>query len=92
VTWRVLTAYLDTSVLRGEKQAYLLAFRDGCKAIRSSLHAEEIGRFEPAIRQAESYLADGDHAGHPGLAVFASGEADYFFAMPLPRRPTDEVA
>jgi Bacterial archaeo-eukaryotic release factor family 10 len=92
VTWRVLTAYLDTSALRAEKQAYLLAFRNGCKAIRPSLQAEEVNRFERAIGQAEGYLADGDHAGPPGIVLFASGGEDYFFAMPLPRRPTDEIA
>ena len=92
VTWRVHTAYLDTSAERAEKPAHLLAFRDLCKAIRPSLQANEVSRFERAIRQAEDYLVNGVQAGHPGLALFASGGDDYFFAMPLPRRPTDEIA
>ena len=82
MTWRVLAAYLDTSALPAEKQAYLLVFRDGCKAINVSLQADEVRRFERAIRQAEGYLANGVRAGHPGLALFASGGEDYFFAMP----------
>jgi hypothetical protein len=91
-TWRVLTAYLDTSPLRADRRAHLLAFRDGCKAIRPSLQAADVDRFEQAVRQAEEYLTRSSPAGPPGLALFASGEGDYFFAMPLPRRPAEEVA
>lgn len=91
-TGRVLSAYLDTSPVRTDKQAYLIAFRDGCKTIRADLDAREQAAFEQAVRQAERTLASTILAGHAGLAVFTSGANDYNFAVPLPRRVTDEVA
>lgn len=91
MTGRVLTAYLDTSPPRAEKSAYLLAFRDGCKAIRAALDVGELDRFERAVEQAERFLTSQLEAGRPGLALFASGTDDYFFAVPLPHRPANEV-
>lgn len=91
-TGRVLSAYLDTSPVRSNRNAYLLAFRDCCKEIRAGLDAEELKRFEPAVSQAEAFLAGALPSAKPGLALFASGADTYFFAVPLPRRVGDEAA
>ncbi|MFN8634286.1 MAG: hypothetical protein U0893_10560 [Chloroflexota bacterium] len=92
VSRRVLTAYVDTSSMRSDRQAYVLALRDGCKRIRASLGEEERDRFERSVRQTEAYVVGTDRRGPPGLAVFASGGDDYFYAVPLPRRPDEEVS
>jgi peptide chain release factor subunit 1 len=84
--------YLDTSPRRIAGQAYLLAYRDACRAIRACLSDLERTTFEAAVVQAERYLSGSFVPTAPGLALFASGEADYFFALPLPRRPADDVA
>jgi peptide chain release factor subunit 1 len=88
----VLSVYLDTSPGRIAGQAHLLAYRDACKAIRASLPDAERTAFEAAAAQAEGYLSGSFAPTAPGLALFASGQADYFFALPLPRRPVDDLA
>lgn len=91
-TSRVLSAYLETSRRRADNTAYLLAFRDAYKTIRAELEPGERDHFERAVKQAERYLSATGNSGQPGLALFASGADDYFFALPLPRQPAEEVA
>ncbi len=88
---RVLSVYLDTSPRRIEGRAYLLAFRDGCRAMRASLPVGEADAFEAAVSQAERFLADEWVPSHRGLALFASGAPDYFTAVPLPVAPAEDV-
>jgi peptide subunit release factor 1 (eRF1) len=87
---RVLSVYLDTSPGRIAGQAYLLAYRDACKALRETLPTGERDAFEAAAAQAERHLTQ-LVPGRPGLALFASGSPDYLFAAPLPTRPVEEI-
>jgi peptide subunit release factor 1 (eRF1) len=69
----------------------LLAFRDLCKAVRLSLPTVEHERFEAAVAQIEAYLSADFAPPRPGLAVFAAGRPEYFYATPLPTRPAEEL-
>ncbi len=88
---RVLSAFLDTSPRRVAGAAYLLAFRDGCKTVRANLPPAEHDRFEAAVAQAEQALRCDIRLAHPGLALFASGAPDYFYTLPLPKSPAEDV-
>ncbi len=88
---RVLSVYLDISPDRSAGRAYLLAYRARIKGLRALLPVGEHGRFEAAAEQVERYLAEQLVPHHPGVAVFASGEPSYFFAVPVPTRPFDTV-
>lgn len=88
---KVLSTYLDTSPARTFGQAYLLTYRDLCKTLRSRLPAEERESFELAAAQAERFLVDDFVPRHPGLVLFASGGPGYFYAVPLPRRPAEQM-
>jgi peptide chain release factor subunit 1 len=87
---RVLSLYLDT-VEHASQPTCLLAFRDYCKALRASLPAAEHEPFEAAVAQIETYLRDDFAPPRPGLAVFAGGRPEYFYATPLPLRPSEEL-
>ena len=87
----VLTAYLDTSPERMRGQGALISFIDACKAIRPSVAPTEREAFEQATAQAEGYLRTQVGPSHPGLALFASGQASYFYAVPLPYRPLEST-
>jgi len=87
----ILSVYLDTGPGRTDGPAYLFAFRDGCKALRLGVSASEREVLESAIAQAEQYLTSQFTPGKPGLALFASGQADYLRAVDLPAAPGDEV-
>ena len=50
-----------------------------------------IARFDAAVAQAEAVLTRAFSPGHPGLAIFASGDEAYVFAVPLPKRPPEVV-
>jgi peptide subunit release factor 1 (eRF1) len=86
----VLSVYLNVSPTDAGP-AYLLHFRNCCKAIRAELPAAERDRFEVAVRQAERYLTEQSVPSGPGLALFASGEADYFYELALPMRPIEDA-
>jgi peptide chain release factor subunit 1 len=88
----VLSVYLDAGANRSPGQAYLLAFRDGCKALRSTLAPSERDVFEVAAARAERYLLQFVVPGKPGIALFSSAQEDYFYALPLSRAPTDDVS
>lgn len=90
-TERVLSVYLDTAPPRVAGEAYLLAYRDACKALRKTLPEFERAAFEAAATQAEQFLTSEFLPGHPGLAFFASGRPEYRFAAPLPERPQDAI-
>ena len=90
----VLSVYLDTSVHRIKGQAYRLAFREPGRTIRSDLETAprpEQKAFEEAAERATQYLANEFVPSNPGLALFASADPDYFFAVPLPQQPADIV-
>ncbi|TAK35789.1 MAG: hypothetical protein EPO21_05045 [Chloroflexota bacterium] len=89
----VLSIYLDTSVHRIEGRAYVLSFREGCKAVESALASADRDQrkaFEAAMGQAEQYVDQLFVPRYPGLALFASGRPEYFFAVPLPQRPAED--
>lgn len=88
---RVLSVLLATTPDRLDNQAYLLAFRAGCQRLRAELPEAEHRQFEAAAAQAEAYLVDRFVPGQSGLALFASGDADYFYRAALPVRPPDRV-
>lgn len=68
----VLSIYLETGPQRMDGPAYLLAYRDGCKALRAALPPDEQAAFAAAATQAEYYLTDAYSPGSPGLALFAA--------------------
>src|SRR5689334_11683576 len=70
---RTLSVYLDTSPARIPGHAYLLTFRDRCRAVRATVAAEDADAFEAARERAERYVVDQFAPGSPGLALFASG-------------------
>lgn len=89
----VLSIYLDTSVERIQGKAYFMHFREGCKALRSTMRSAERARqraFEAAVAQAEDFVTHLLVPRQPGLALFASGRPDYLFAVPLPQRLPEE--
>ena len=87
----VLSAYVDTAPERSIGQAYLLGFRERVKALRAELPDAQHAHFAAAAAQAEDVLARRFSPGHPGLAIFASGDETYVFAAPLPTRPPEFV-
>ena len=87
----VLSVYVDASPERSVGQAYLIAFQDRVKAIRAELPKEQRARFDAAAAQAAAVITRSFSPGHPGLAVFASGDEGYVFAVPLPKRPAEIV-
>lgn len=89
---RVLSVYLDTSPERAARDAFLMAYIDGVKALRASIPADDADRFEAAAAQAERFLRDDFRLGPPGVAVFASGHPEYFYAAPLPVSPAETVS
>ena len=88
---RTLSVYLDTSPPRIRGQAYLLSFRDRCRALRATVAAEDEDAFEVARAQAEHYLVDQFVPRSPGLALFAAGGSDDMVVVPLPAAPADHV-
>jgi peptide chain release factor subunit 1 len=88
----ILSVYLDTTPERIAGEAYLLAFRDGCRALRGTTPEAQSRALEAAIEQAERYLTESSISGRPGLALFASGLDAYFYAAGLPAAPGDELA
>jgi peptide chain release factor subunit 1 len=89
---KVLSVYLDTSPDRQVGQAWLLSYRDRCKALRAQLPSEELEPFERAARQTERFLTNNPTMQPPGLAIFASGFPSYFHVTPLPQRPPEMLA
>jgi peptide chain release factor subunit 1 len=88
----VLSAYLDTSPQRARGRAFVISFVDGCKAARLAVGGAERQHFEASVEQAGRYLSAELSPKSLGLAVFASGRLDYFYAVPLPYRPVDSVS
>jgi hypothetical protein len=87
----VLSAFVDTSLPRSIGHASLIGFRDRIKTIRQDLDDARRPAFEAAVAQAEDVIARSYAPGHPGIAVFASGEPAYLFAVPLPTPPPEAV-
>ncbi len=89
-TGHVLSVFLDTSPDRVRRSAFLVAFRDVSR-VPEDLPASELPVFLAAVEQVRTYLTDTLEPHHSGLAVYASGDPAYFFAVPLPHRPEDEA-
>lgn len=89
---KVMSLYLDTSPIRVEREAYLLAYRDLIKALRQEVPESEQKTLEAAATRAEGFLVNEFSAGHPGLAIFAAAEPEYFYPIPLPRRPLEQMS
>jgi peptide subunit release factor 1 (eRF1) len=89
---KVLSVYLDISPKRIAGQAYLMAYRDLCKDLRAQLPAAERKPFEAAATQAERFLVEEFAPRNKGLAIFASGSPGYFYSVPLPERPSDQMS
>jgi Bacterial archaeo-eukaryotic release factor family 10 len=88
----VLSAYLATTPNRVRGQGYVIAYRTACAGVRSSLPEEQHAAFDTAAARVEQYLTNTLAPVDPGLAVFAAAdEHDYFFAVPLPEPPADQV-
>jgi peptide chain release factor subunit 1 len=90
-TGRVLSVYLDSSPGRIAGHAYLLAYRDAIRALRATLGSSEHTLFETAAAQAEAYVSSAPVAHHHGLAVFASGDESYLYAVGLADAPPERV-
>jgi hypothetical protein len=88
---RVLSIYLDTTPARVQGQGHLIAFVDGCKALRERVPPDEAAAFAAAAAQAERYLRDVFVPHQHGLALFATGRAEPCQAVGLPRRPTEDM-
>ena len=89
---RVLSVYLDTSPNRVSGQGYLISFEEACRNLVADLPDAERKGAQAAIAQANGYLRDRLEPRTPGLALFASGDPDYFFSVPLPRRPHEQAS
>jgi peptide chain release factor subunit 1 len=87
----VLSVYLDTSPDRLAGEGHRIALVDACKATRHTLDGADLDAFEAAVDQVERYLTTEFLPTHPGVAIFSSGHREYFYAVPLPYRPTDTV-
>ena len=83
----VLSAYVDTSPARMDGQAYVLAYRDGVRSIRSGLAVEERSAFEVAAARVERCLIERSMPHARGLAVFSGGMPEETVVVPLPAPP-----
>jgi peptide subunit release factor 1 (eRF1) len=88
----VLSVYLATTPSRVLGQGYLIAYRSACADVRSSLPPAEVDAFDASAARVERYLMESFVPTDAGLAVFAAGEVDYFFTVPLPHPPREQVA
>lgn len=88
----ILSAYVDTSPGRVEGEDFLLAFRDGCKAIRPRLDDQQRAAFQAAASRAEAFLTHQLTPSGPGIALFAAAEPDFFFVGKLPMITFEQVA
>ena len=87
----VLSVYLRAAPGQPAATAVQFAFRDGCKALRTTLPEGERERFEAAAGQIDRYLAGAGRHGHQGLAVFAAGDGRWMQVLPLPAPPTEGI-
>jgi peptide subunit release factor 1 (eRF1) len=87
----VLSAFVDTTPQRSIGQASLIGFRERARAVRAELPRGQRVRFDAAVAQAQEVLEREFSPGHPGVAIYASGDEAYVFAVPLPTRPPEAV-
>lgn len=90
----MLSVVLDTAVSRIPGQTYLLFFRDAVRAVRSELEKQEstdLKRFDDVVEQVDSFLLHQFSPRNPGLALYVSDDPDFFLAVPMPSRPSQEV-
>lgn len=90
----VLSAYLLVPPVQVAGRAYLVTFREQCKQIRTALEQaehDERRTFEAAVARVEEYLTDQFVPGHPGLAVFTTGQTEHLYVVPLPSQPAAQV-
>lgn len=87
----VLSVVLDLSPARWERDAHMLTFRDGCKAIRPHVPEADRKDFERGVARAERFLTAMAPPTHPGIALYVAADPGYFFATMLPDRPRESV-
>jgi peptide subunit release factor 1 (eRF1) len=90
----VLSVFLDTSFRRVPGRDYLVFFRNSTRAVRTELAASESDQlkdFDLAVERVEEFVLHFAPR-HPGLALYASVDPEYFVAVPLPGRPVQDVA
>ena len=68
----VLSAYFATPLRPVAGRAYLVTFREGCKALRESLAPEVLKSFDETVARADRHLAESFVPRLPGLALLAS--------------------
>ena len=90
LTDRILSVYLDTFISRTPRAEYVLAFRDQCKALRPRLPETEREAFELIVKKVEDYISELTPSA-PGLAVIAAAGGEYFYTIPLPQRPNEQI-
>jgi peptide subunit release factor 1 (eRF1) len=81
--------YLETTPSRLQGRAYLLAFRDGCRATRQALADADRNVFEDCVRRVERYLMEDFTVHQPGVALFV--EVGQLMVVRLPEAPADSV-
>lgn len=91
----ILSVYLDTSPARLPTRDYLVALRDGCKAVRAGLPGtEEAGSFllfDRAVAAVERVLAMPGLIESPAMALFAPAGGDEALAAVVPIPTVDRV-
>ena len=62
------------------------------KRAAGQLVATELPGFDPAAARADWFLEHLFVPRHPGLALFAAGDVEFLYAVPLPQPPDEYVA
>ena len=87
----IISIYLDTGGGRSRRRAYLAAFRNARKRAAGQLVASELPGFDSAAARADWFLEHLFVPRHPGLALFAAGDVEYLYTVPLPQPPEEFV-
>lgn len=87
----IISIYLDTGGSRSRRRAYLAAFRNARKRAAGQLVASELPGFDSAAARADWFLEHLFVPRHPGLALFAAGDVEYLYTVPLPQPPEEFV-
>jgi peptide subunit release factor 1 (eRF1) len=83
--------YVETTPARIPGQAYLVAYRDRCRALRPQLAKTQRATFDAAVKRIERYLVDQLAPHSPGLAVFDVGASASLLVVSLPKPPVEDV-
>lgn len=88
-TDHVLSVYLATRPSRAQGRAFLLAYRDACRAAQQTLTEADRSSFDDCAQRVERYLMDDFTIHQPGVALFADG--GNVMVVRLPEAPSDTV-